>query len=51
MKPTHGLVPYTGIMPIENTIDHVGPMTRTVKDNAVFLEVLAGYDNGKDMRQ
>ena len=27
MKPTHGLVPYTGIMPIEPTIDHTGPMT------------------------
>ncbi len=28
MKPTHGLVPYTGVMPIESTIDHTGPMTR-----------------------
>jgi amidase len=27
MKPTHGLVPYTGIMPIEATFDHTGPMT------------------------
>ena len=27
MKPTHGLVPYTGAMPIEATIDHLGPMT------------------------
>ena len=27
MKPTHGLVPYTGVMPIESTIDHTGPMT------------------------
>ncbi|MCF8999175.1 amidase [Acinetobacter nectaris] len=44
MKPTHGLVPYTGIMPIENTIDHAGPVTTTVKDNAVLLEVLAGID-------
>jgi amidase len=41
MKPTHGLVPYTGIMPIELTIDHTGPMTATVEDNALLLEVLA----------
>ena len=50
MKPTHGLVPYTGIMPIEQTIDHVGPVTGTVADNALFLEVLAGED-GLDPRQ
>ena len=50
MKPTHGLVPYTGIMPIELTIDHTGPMTATVDDNALLLEVLAGPD-GLDPRQ
>ncbi|ASV87923.1 amidase (plasmid) [Ochrobactrum quorumnocens] len=50
MKPTWGLVPYTGAMPIELTIDHLGPMTRTVADNALMLEVLAGYD-GFDPRQ
>ena len=50
MKPTHGLVPYTGIMPIEQTIDHVGPITGNVADNALFLEVLAGED-GLDPRQ
>jgi amidase len=50
MKPTHGLVPYTGIMPIELTIDHTGPMTGTVEDNALLLEVLAGPD-GLDPRQ
>ena len=42
MKPTHGLVPYTGIMPIELTLDHTGPITATVADNALLLEVLAG---------
>jgi amidase len=42
MKATHGLVPYTGVMPIEATIDHTGPMTRTVADNALLLEVIAG---------
>ncbi len=50
MKPTHGLVPYTGVMPIESTIDHTGPMTRNVADNALLLEVLAGED-GLDPRQ
>lgn len=50
MKPTHGLVPYTGVMPIEATIDHTGPMTATVADNALLLEVIAGSD-GLDPRQ
>ncbi|NRA87954.1 MAG: amidase [Rhizobiales bacterium] len=50
MKPTHGLVPYSGIMPIEPTIDHVGPMTTNVSDNALLLEVIAGED-GLDPRQ
>ncbi|MBV8961530.1 MAG: amidase [Hyphomicrobiales bacterium] len=50
MKGTHGLVPYTGIMPIEITLDHTGPMTRTVRDNALLLEVIAGAD-GLDPRQ
>lgn len=50
MKPTHGLVPYTGIMPIEIFVDHTGPMTGTVRDNAVLLEVIAGPD-GYDPRQ
>ena len=50
MKPTHGLVPYTGIMPIELTLDHTGPMTATVEDNALLLEVIAGPD-GLDPRQ
>jgi amidase len=50
MKATHGLVPYTGVMPIEATIDHAGPMTTTVADNALLLEVIAGAD-GLDPRQ
>lgn len=50
MKPTHGLVPYTGIMPIEATVDHAGPITANVHDNALMLEVLAGPD-GLDPRQ
>lgn len=39
LKPTYGLVPYTGIMPIEMTFDHAGPMARTVEDCATLLEV------------
>lgn len=50
MKPTFGLVPYTGIMSMEITIDHAGPMTRTVSDNALMLEAIAGPD-GYDARQ
>ena len=50
LKPSYGLVPYTGIFPIELTVDHAGPMARTVEDCALFLEVLAGPD-GLDPRQ
>lgn len=39
LKPTLGLVPYTGICPMEVTLDHVGPMARTVHDLALLLEV------------
>jgi amidase len=49
-KPTHGLVPYTGAFPIEATIDHLGPITRTVADAALMLNVIAGRD-GWDPRQ
>jgi amidase len=50
MKPTYGLVPYTGIMSIEATLDHTGPITSNVADNALLLEVIAGPD-GIDSRQ
>lgn len=50
LKPTYGLVPYTGIMGLDYTIDHVGPMARTVADCALLLEVIAGED-GIDGRQ
>jgi amidase len=49
LKPTWGLVPYTGVMPIEIFVDHTGPMTATVADNALLLEVIAG-DDGYDPR-
>ncbi|KAI5865204.1 amidase signature enzyme [Durotheca rogersii] len=50
LKPTWGLVPYTGILSLDATIDHVGPMARTVRDTALFLEAIAGPD-GWDDRQ
>ena len=50
MKPTFGLVPYTGILSIEATVDHAGPITANVADNALLLEVIAGAD-GIDPRQ
>ena len=49
LKPTWGLVPYTGIMPIEIFVDHTGPITAGVADNALLLEVIAG-DDGYDPR-
>lgn len=44
LKPTYGLVPYTGILSTEPTLDHAGPMARTVEDVATLLGVLAGPD-------
>lgn len=50
LKPTYGLVPYTAIFPGEMTIDHTGPMARTVGECALLLEAIAGPD-GLDPRQ
>lgn len=50
LKPTHGLVPYTGIFPIELTLDHTGPMCARVEDLALLLQAIAGPD-GLDPRQ
>jgi len=44
LKPTYGLVSRRGVFPLSFTLDHVGPMTRTVADNALMLEVIAGHD-------
>lgn len=46
MKPTFGRVPKTGVFPLSPTLDHVGPLTRTVEDNALVLSTLAGHDPG-----
>ena len=50
LKPSWGLVPYTGAFPIEPSLDHLGPMARTVDDIALMLDVIAGRD-GLDSRQ
>jgi aspartyl-tRNA(Asn)/glutamyl-tRNA(Gln) amidotransferase subunit A len=44
MKPTFGRVGKSGVFPLAWTLDHVGPLTRTVEDNALFLSALAGLD-------
>ena len=44
MRPTIGRVPNTGIIPCGWTMDTCGPMTRSVRDNAVMLGVIAGHD-------
>lgn len=52
LKATHGLVPYTGIVGFDQTIDHIGPMAKTVADTALMLQVIAGTDDtAKDPRQ
>jgi aspartyl-tRNA(Asn)/glutamyl-tRNA(Gln) amidotransferase subunit A len=44
MKPTYGRVSRRGVVPLAFSLDHVGPMTRTVRDNSLMLQVIAGYD-------
>jgi Asp-tRNA(Asn)/Glu-tRNA(Gln) amidotransferase A subunit family amidase len=44
MKPTHGLVPRTGVLPLSRTLDHVGPFARSIEDIALALDVIAGHD-------
>jgi aspartyl-tRNA(Asn)/glutamyl-tRNA(Gln) amidotransferase subunit A len=46
MKPTRGLVSRKGVFPLSDTLDAVGPMTRNARDNAIVLDVIAGYDTG-----
>jgi aspartyl-tRNA(Asn)/glutamyl-tRNA(Gln) amidotransferase subunit A len=44
MKATYGLVSTYGVIPLAPSLDHVGPLTRTVMDNALVLQTMAGYD-------
>ena len=50
LKPTYGLVPYTGVFPIELTLDHTGPIAAGTEDVALLLDAIAGED-GLDPRQ
>ena len=44
MKPTYGRVSRRGVFPLAFTLDTVGPLTRTVEDNALLLTAIAGHD-------
>src|SRR5215470_14351106 len=44
LKPTHGRISLGGVCPNVLSFDHVGPMTRTVRDAALMLQAMAGYD-------
>lgn len=46
LKATHGRVPRTGVMGLSWSLDHAGPMTRSVEDCALMLDVIAGADAG-----
>lgn len=44
LKPTYGRVSTSGVIPLSWSLDHLGPMTRTARDAALMLQVIAGYD-------
>src|SRR5262249_61273782 len=44
LKPTYGLVSRRGVFPLSYTLDHCGPLTWTVEDTALTMQVIAGYD-------
>ena len=44
LKPTYGRVSTHGVLPLSWSLDHIGPMTRTVLDAAILLQAIAGYD-------
>lgn len=44
LKPTYGLVSKYGVFPLASSLDHVGPMGKTVRDVALLLDAMAGYD-------
>jgi aspartyl-tRNA(Asn)/glutamyl-tRNA(Gln) amidotransferase subunit A len=51
LKPSYGLVSPRGVIPLSRSLDHVGPLTRTVADAAVILQVIAGYDSSEATSQ
>lgn len=48
LKPTFGRVSRYGVLPLDFSLDHMGPLARSVRDAAVTLEALAGYDGRDD---
>ena len=46
LKPTYGVISRRGVVPLSFTLDHAGPLTRSVEDCALAMQVLAGYDPG-----
>ena len=44
MKPTYGAISRVGAFPLAFSLDHVGPITRTVEDNAILFQAIAGHD-------
>lgn len=44
LKPTYGAVSRRGVFPLAFTLDHIGPMARTVRDAALLMEAIAGHD-------
>ncbi|MCZ8141927.1 MAG: amidase [Acetobacteraceae bacterium] len=46
LKPTYGVISRRGVVPLSFTLDHAGPLTRTVEDCALAMQVLAGHDPG-----
>ncbi|MED4116281.1 amidase [Priestia megaterium] len=47
-KPTYGFISRHGVTPLSPSLDHVGPITKNVRDSALLLNVLAGYDHLDD---
>lgn len=44
LKPTYGLVSRYGVVPCANSLDHIGPIARNVRDCALLLQAIAGHD-------